>query len=1134
MKTLSFRGKTIVGIALIEGVLLLVLVWSSMDYLRGSIQDELNKRARTTSQLFAAMAKNPVLSTDLATLDTVTHEMLQTPGIVYVRVLEGEQVLSQKGQKHVLERSFKSDVRFEESDDGIFDISAPIIEGTYQYGRVELGLSVAPLKLLIADAQTSLLGISAAEMILVAIFSYILGTYLTRALNKLTVAAKAISQGELGVQVNLDDTKELRRTALAFNSMSRRLQESHIEMNRNVERARAMTEKLSQSEKRLSTILQTAADGIITIDSKGIIQSINQAGEKTFGYNPGELIGENVSILMGLPHRHQHDSYIEGYLNSGKSSVLGKIRDLHGLCKDGCIFPMDLSISEMRLGNQRMFVGVVRDISERKEMELKIRKNEAIKGAIVESALDAIVAMDRDGLIIEFSPVATQIFGYERDSVLGKSLAEVIIPPEYQKQHQEGLKNYLDSGESTILKKRIEVNAIRRSGDRFPVELAISPIQIDGEIMFTAYIRDISIQKASEQLLKQAKQQAETASEAKSRFLAHMSHEIRSPLSAVLGAIGLLMESDLDKQQRLCAHTAQTSGKALLGLINDILDFSKIEAGQLTLEMTSFNLRDLISGVVEVVAYRAYGKSLDIVARIEAGTHSQFVSDPGRLRQVLLNLVDNAAKFTKKGAVVLSVHQDDTGKLHFEVQDTGIGISAEAQQLLFKEFSQVDNSDSTSYGGTGLGLAISRQIIEAMGGAMEVQSKPGKGSLFSFIVPVKLPEKTVIAPLPDNLRYRIILVGLAELARNALQAQLEDFGCYVESYATLKQWLDKSGSDTLFDYYLLDENNVGLPGELPSIQEKYPGIQLVLISKTNSLEGSTQMKTRYYQQIIYRPLHPDAVLAAISQDSEPQRAGVDSREQDNTDCVLGGRILLAEDSPANQLVASSLLKKAGFEVDLANNGLEAVEAYKTGKYDLILMDMRMPEMDGLEATKRIVALGEPVVPIIALTANALKSDIQRCLEAGMVDYVTKPVEKEILLNAMNKVLKTSALGAVVDLAGKEEPLIIEAALNKLAEDTSPEQVPIIVSTFLIECDSRMNRLLAALKENLLEQIQDEAHVLKSLAGTFGAVQLQKVARDLEEACRENSGAKVRQLGSEMQVLYNKTVCAFRERYKEAS
>ena len=1141
---MSFRLKTILGVALIEGVLLVFLVAISMDYLTRSTQNELTKRAQTTATLFAAMAKNPVLATDLATLETVVQEMLDSPGVIYVRVKDTERVLAAAGDVAALNRPFKQDLSFEQSEDGIFDINANIREGDFVFGRVELGLSVAPLNTLVGDARNRLLGVAGIEMLLVAVFSFFLGLYLTRSLSRLTEAAEAIANGELGVQVHLTDSAEFQATADAFNTMSRRLQNSHQDMLRSLAESQALTEKLSQSEQRLATTLETAVDGFITIDRHGVIQSINPAGERAFGYDEGEVIGRNIACLMPAPYQEEHDGYLANYLTTGNAKVIGMGREVVGLRKDGSEFPIDLSVSEMRIGDEIMFVGLVRDISERKRMERQVHHNQAVNSAIVAASLDSLITIDRDGLIVEFSPVAEQTFGYSRQEVLGQPISEVVIPPALRQGHAGGLKRYFATGEGPVLGQRIEISALRRNGETFPVELAVSPIEVDGEVLFTSFIRDISEQKAAENQLREAKRQAEVASEAKSRFLAHMSHEIRSPLNAVLGAVGLLMDTPLDDKQHLYAHTAETSGKALLGLINDVLDFSKIEAGQLELDHIKFNVRDLVAGVGEAVAYRAHDKeALEIVSTLGRGIPAQLMGDPGRLRQILLNLMDNAAKFTEHGAVVLRVSMnegdDDSSRLYFEVEDTGIGISEEARQHLFSEFSQVDNSDSTRYGGTGLGLAICRQLVELMGGRIGLQSQLGQGSRFWFEIPFETADAELGEAVVESFDRHVLIVGFSPLTRQALCDQWRVLGCTTEVASSGRDGLEcvRQRRGQPFDDILVDGNLADI--EMDVMVQRLRGeddSQLILVSNATPLDGDRQAEQRGFDRVIFRPLHLDALLRGIREpchDAQGQPCECDEPVMGGADITL----LLAEDSPANQMVATALLRGAGYRVDVANNGREAVDAVRCGGYDLILMDMRMPEMDGIEATEIIraeVVGGD--IPILAMSANALQSDIDRCLAAGMNDYVTKPVNKGNLLKAIQRNLRQRPRGESKEqetMVDNSLPLMTEEALDRLAADTTPEQVPAMVAIFLEEGQMRIDHIRDGLVELSLENLREEAHVLKSLAGTFGATRAQAAARDLEQACRDAQPDQARLLGTALPAVFDETVAVYRERFGDS-
>jgi PAS domain S-box-containing protein len=1165
---MSFRLKTIIGIALIEGSLLLFLVWSGVNYLMQSTQDELAIRAQTTSEAFANLTRDAVLSTDLARLESVAQRAMDSSDIVYVRFIDAENVLMEAGDEQALARPFVQDSRLDHASDGVFDVGVDITEGGDFYGRVELGLSVARATGLIKAARQHLISIAVIEMFLVALFSYVLGTYLTRGLDGLAQAARAITGGALGARVEVKGKDELAVAGKAFNTMSLRLAESQRAMQRSVQESEGLAVKLSESEQRLSTILATAVDGFVIIDERGMIDDINPAGAALFGYEADELRGRNVSSLMPEPHRGKHDEYLSEYRNTGVAAIIGVGREVTGMRKDLSTFPLDLAVSEMQIGGERMFVGLVRDITEKKRIEHEALKNAAIKAAVVEANLDALVTIGLDNRIIEFSPVAEQMFGYRREQVLGKSMPELLIPPAMRQQHRQGMQHYSMTGNGPVLGQRIEVEAMRSTGELFPVELAIQPIGIDGEVLFTAFIRDISSRKEAEAELYDARHRAEAASEAKTRFLAHMSHEIRSPLNAVLGSVGLLMDDALSREQRLYAQTAQTSGKALLGLINDILDFSKIEAGQLQLDQLTFSLAGLLSDTADLVAFRARDKPVQTAIAVEPGIADELVGDPGRMRQLLINLMDNALKFTEQGAVVLTVSQlagdGESVTLRFTVEDTGIGIPEDAQAGLFEEFHQVDNTDSTRYGGTGLGLSICLQLCKAMGGAIGLESEPGRGSRFWIDIPFPgdpAPGKNDTPEVRQTIQRRVmspqvLIVGLHPLVRQAMQLHCK----------TDVRWADMADSAAEALAHMTAETEAVLvdgtlpPADLESLAREARALgvrHLVLINSRVSADAAERVSAGLYDDLLVMPLLVSRMVELLRAGPQRETGVLEARAAVASTPAFpeegpgathgahrGGRILLAEDSPANQLVARAMLDKAGYQVDIVENGQQAVDAFNRGGHDLILMDLRMPEMNGLEATAAIRASEQgKSIPIIAMTANVRKEDVDRCHAAGMDGFVAKPVDKQKLFETLQHYLPgphpvaevCNEASQPVAVADGVEPegsgaLLDDAAISQLAEDTSAELVPKMVSLFIEEIVKRAGRVSEGLNSLPLESLEDEAHTLKSCAGTFGAIRLQGLAKAMEAACRQGNRKSAENLGSRIPEVLAQTLQAYRDRF----
>jgi PAS domain S-box-containing protein len=588
----TFRQKTILGVASIEAVLLLILVWTGINYLRTSNETELIKRASSTLTLLSRATRDAVLSTDIATLQDIVNDAIATPELSYVRIRNHDGViLAEAGEQMPADSDFSADHDYASVDDGRYDSAIDIKESSTLYGRIEIGLSTLHINNIVSDARRKAGTIALVEMFLVALFSLALGTYLTRQLSSLNNASRRIAEGELGYQLPVRGNDELAHTAKTFNRMSLQLQQDLKQQN-----------------------------------------------------------------------------------------------------------------------------------------------------AILHSALDCIIIMDHEGYISEFNPMAEQTFGYSRKDVIGRQLAETIIPPAQRKAHNEGLKHYLATGDSPILGNRIEVSAMRSDGSEFPIEMAISVTRVNDTPLFTAYIRDITKRLEYETTLKQAKTLAEEAAEAKSSFLANMSHEIRTPLNAVLGLLGLLAEEDnLTPRQQTWVKTANQSSKALLSLINDTLDFSKIDAGKLVLDKESFNLRSLVDTTIEILRPRAESRGIRLSSRLDGTLPADIEGDSGRLRQILINLVGNAIKFTDEGEIKLEVTPagvDGNPLLRFAVHDTGIGIDTRDQEAVFSAFTQLTRNGATPPDGTGLGLAISRHLVDLMGGDIGVQSEPGKGSCFWFVIPL--------------------------------------------------------------------------------------------------------------------------------------------------------------------------------------------------------------------------------------------------------------------------------------------------------------------------------------------------------------------------------------------------------------
>lgn len=610
------------------------------------------------------------------------------------------------------------------------------------------------------------------------------------------------------------------------------------------------------------------------------------------------------------------------------------------------------------------------------ERTQQLHSSELRKSAILKSALDAIVTIDSNGIILEFNPAASKLFGYEADEIIGLPMAEYLMPKWARADHYHGMEHYRRTGQGDILGKHIELVALNKEGEEIEVEAAISPIEVDNEAYFTAFLRDITERKLSEKLIVEAKEEAESASKAKGEFLAVMSHEIRTPINAILGSITIIKELQHSEEQARYLKMASEAGNSLQMLINDILDFSKIEAGKVDLESVEFDPVQFVEETVEILSHRVFEKGIEVACYFDVNLPATIKSDQAKIRQTLLNLLSNALKFTEEGGILLKI-QAEGEKLKCTIIDSGIGIPAEKLDKLFNQFTQVDSSTQRKYGGTGLGLAISSRIAGLLGGEMGVESEEGVGSKFWFTIQPDF----VSEQRPSEQKYKADSARIYEsnlTTQNALALQLRNMGISAEKI-------------------------VQEPGELSRIVFSGAGDEWQYILSYYKTAESTE-------KILHKPVRIDHLQqAANGYLAVKGQPGLESKDGQLFHAGDKRRLLLAEDSQANQLVATTFLKSAGYDVDAVANGKEAVEATRNFNYDLILMDVSMPEMDGIEATKLIRQLPgqNSKVFIVALTANVFKDDIQRCYEAGMDGFVPKPINKKHLLKGVDKFLAKS-------------------------------------------------------------------------------------------------------------------------------
>jgi two-component system sensor histidine kinase/response regulator len=749
------------------------------------------------------------------------------------------------------------------------------------------------------------------------------------------------------------------------------------------------------------------------------------------------------------------------------------------------------------------------------------------KNAIVETALDAVVGMGADGRISGWNSQAEQFFGHSAAEVLGRSMSETIIPERFRAQHEAGFRRYRETGVSKVLNTRLEMTALRRDGKEFPVEFSVAAIRNGAEVSFCAFVRDITDRLQAAENLCRAKEAAEMANSAKSEFLANMSHEIRTPMNGILGMTELLLDTELTSEQQESLDLVKSSAESLMRVINDILDYSKIEAGKLDLDPVEFQLRDALEDTLKTLALRAHRKGLELTCEIGADVPVRVVGDPGRLRQIVVNLVGNAIKFTEAGEVVVRAHLRDQSadgfRLHFEVADTGIGIAPEKQQLIFDPFAQADGSTTRRFGGTGLGLTISSRLVSLMGGEIGLESAAGRGSTFHFDAQFGRAKSPVVEKryssssklqglrvlvVDDNATNRRVLTGILRMwqARPtavdggpAAVQELRRAAAAGEPYPLL-----------LTDAMMPEMDGFMLVEELRKEPNLAPRTIMMLTSADRQADAARCRRLGMSAYLV-KPVKADelqiAILAALSGITREKRTPALSRQQaidaEGETHRARLRILLAEDNPVNQRVAMHILQKGEHSVIAVANGREAVDALARQDFDVVLMDVQMPEMDGFEATDAI-RTNEQItgrhVPIIAMTAHAMQSDRERCLEAGMDEYLSKPVRAAELLQLIQK-FATQSAGAAVFLAraavaGERPVFDRQTALDRINGEEQLLQE--VIELFLGDAPSRLTEVRVALEQGDPKRLQIAAHSLKGAAGYVGAERTAAQALKLEE------------------------------------
>jgi PAS domain S-box-containing protein len=877
---------------------------------------------------------------------------------------------------------------------------------------------------------------------------------------------------------------------------------------------------LERSRTRLQVILDATSDLIITLDNKGVCRFASPSVKELLGWSVDEMVGRNAVHFM---HPEDVDQAFESALEAspGGTTVAIQHRIRH---KDGSWRYFE-SVGTNRMGDPRVnaFVMACRPIDERRAGEEALRSSEERFRLLAENSTDIIERRGSYGRITYVSPAVASVLGYDPEHFAEMDTSELV--------HSE---------DAPIYRK-----FVTPTGDA-PAEATYRMLHADGHYVwlegcarlvrdpdtglpleYQVASRDVTDRRVAAEELRTAKEAAEVASLAKSQFLANMSHEIRTPMNAILGMTDLALLTELTVEQRDYLMTVSQASNALLDLINDILDLARIEAGRLSLESIPFSLKDTVADTVGTMEVRAREQGITLEAEIDPELCHGFLGDPGRLRQILFNLIGNAVKFTHVGGVTVRVSATEADaqlhKVRFEVEDTGIGIPEERLEAIFEAFSQADSSTSRKYGGTGLGLAISAELVEMMGGKLSAVSAVGEGSTFSFDLMLSRVDEDAISPVGPGNGGGVNVLVIADIETRGLQIATtisrSGMGATVVSDVTtaVKRI---SAEDAGYDVVVLAPSgrSIGSSDELhrSGIMDKVPVIALAPVGHRGSAGRYRQLGFKGY---LVEPLAPGSLAEALAWVSAEGNASTEMitrhwlRERRRT-----LRVLLAEDSPINQKLAVRLLARRGHDVTVVDDGRKAVAAFHEGRFDIILMDVQMPELDGFGATAEIRAIEQGTgrhVPIVALTAHAMAGDEARCLAAGMDAYVPKPFRPEELFVAVEQLadndLATDATTG--PQAGEVEDIVAvfdqAEAMAQFGDD--PIFLAEIINIFLGEVVELTAAGDAALAAGDLDALAKVAHRLKGASGQMMAEQARQSAHEVETAAKSGTADGVEEL-----------------------
>jgi two-component system, sensor histidine kinase and response regulator len=902
--------------------------------------------------------------------------------------------------------------------------------------------------------------------------------------------------------------------------------------------------KLEESQELLKILAGKLLTGIYMIQGRRLIY-VNPKFEEITGYDAAELIG-SAAIQFVYDDDKELVRASARRIMMNESPERDYSYEFRIRKKDGEVRWMLETVNPILFNGKKTTLGNVIDITKRKKAEESLAASEAKFRNLIDNAPIGMSLSTVDGRILKVNKTLIQMYGYDsEEDMISRPVSEVFYA---NPEDRIKLLEFIHEGH---IGTAIEIETKRKDGKHFWVSLAAIFQEVTpGEKQIIVFAEDITVKREMQIGLQKAKAAAETATQAKSEFLAHMSHEIRTPMNAIVGLSHLALKNDLDPKQRDYLVKIQSSANSLMRIINDILDFSKIEAGKLEIENQNFKLNHMLNNIANMFSLRAQEKGLEIRFETAPDVPQALIGDPLRIGQILINLIGNSLKFTQEGGITVSVglnsREMDRAILQFLVRDTGIGMTEEQKHKLFQPFSQADSSITRQYGGTGLGLLISKQLAEKMGGQINVESTPGKGSTFTLTLVIGLQQEGLEAKNPAPFPKRRLKALIADdnaNAREILQQMLCDISCDVTPVSSGSEVLNALKQDADgFDLVVLDWRMPDLDGfeTARRIRNKLHLSRMpkiFMVTAYGREEAMYEAKQLGLDAFLVKPVNHSILFDAIAEAfGRGETLGQELQPQQMTEAtdLCGVRLLVVEDNEINQQVAKELLEGFGATVDIAENGKIATEKFEDGvNYHAVLMDLQMPVMDGYEATARIrEKFDKDTLPILAMTAHALQSEIQKCLRAEMNGVVTKPIDPGKLKEELAKwTIQKNTAGeadprAVVspqreirekDSMGGLPGINMKSALNRLMGNRP--LLKKLIEGFVVNHSSVFDDIRKALEKGDRASAQRAVHTFKGVAGNLSATEAFSSAVRLEMLLQQQDASGIAEELNKMEKAY---------------